>query len=189
MSRDSTQGGDASTIEVRFAADGLPSGAAAERVAAATPAQVWAVIDDLERYPERVPMISKARRVTPRAPGAPLGPRERIEMQLKFRIALFSAKFGFVGDVTGEPERWLELDWVSGEPGSLHIRFDLEPVDDGRATRVRAAVSFDIRTLGWLVKFFLRHHPEIQYGVFPGSALVLVDSLCRVAEGRPPPGK
>ncbi len=183
MSQDTTTRSEEAQVTVRFDDRGLPGGATAEVVAQAPIAEVWEIVRDVERYPERVPMISKARRTI--RPGG----GERLQMQLKFRIALFSAKFGFVADVTEHEPSWIEVSYISGEPGDLHIRFELEPVDDGRATRIRAAIGFDIRTLGWLVKVFLRHHPEIQYGVFPGSALVLVDSLRRIAEGRPPPGK
>jgi hypothetical protein len=33
------------------------------------------------------------------------------------------------------------------------------------------------------VKYFLKHHPEIQHGIFPGVSLVLVDTLRRVVTG------
>jgi hypothetical protein len=29
---------------------------------------------------------------------------------------------------------------------------------------------------------FLKYHPEIQYGIFPGCALAIVDSIRKVAE-------
>jgi hypothetical protein len=70
---------------------------------------------------------------------------------------------------------------VAGEPRELRIRFDLEDVGDG-TTRVRGAISFDVFSLGWLTKYFLKHHPEIQYGIFPGCAVALVDSMRKAAE-------
>ena len=45
--------------------------------------------------------------------------------------------------------------------------------------------EFDLMSLGWLAKYFLRHHPEIQFGIFPGVALVLVDSLRRALDDAP----
>jgi hypothetical protein len=38
-------------------------------------------------------------------------------------------------------------------------------------------IGFDIESLGWLVKLFLKHHPEIQFGVFSGCALALLESM------------
>ena len=39
----------------------------------------------------------------------------------------------------------------------------------------------------WLVKYFLRHHPEIQHGIFPGITLVLLDSIRRATSREPAP--
>jgi hypothetical protein len=47
---------------------------------------------------------------------------------------------------------------------------------------VRSDAEFEVKSLGWLAKYFLKHHPEIQYGIFPGVALALLDSLKRAAE-------
>ena len=59
------------------------------------------------------------------------------------------------------------------------LRFTLTPVEDGAACLVEGDGEFDLHSLGWLVKYFLKHHPEIQHGIFPGVALVLIDSLRR----------
>jgi hypothetical protein len=76
---------------------------------------------------------------------------------------------------------------VEGEPRGLVIRYDLAPIEDGRATQLSVRIGFDLRSLGWLVKYFLKHHPEIQYGVYPGCALALAASMRRAALGLPPP--
>lgn len=34
-------------------------------------------------------------------------------------------------------------------------------------------------SLGWLAKYFLRHRPEIQFGVMPGVAVGLLESIRR----------
>jgi len=60
--------------------------------------------------------------------------------------------------------------------------FELSPLDDGRATLIHAHGEYDAMSLGWLVKFFLKHHPEILHGVFPGTVLVLLDAMRRAAE-------
>ncbi|MDB4967075.1 MAG: Polyketide cyclase / dehydrase and lipid transport [Myxococcales bacterium] len=158
-------------IEVRFGGDGLPAGAIATATVNRPVAQVWAVISDVERYPGRVPMIDKVRKEG-----------QRITIDLRFKVSFISVGFQFSADVTVEPERWLELRWAAGEPKGIRLRFDLEPTDDGRATRVRSDAEFEVKSLGWLAKYFLKHHPEIQYGIFPGVALALLDSLKRAAE-------
>ena len=166
--------GEGPLVRLQLGADGSPVGAAGALRSAAPPERVWSVIRDVERYPERVPLVHRARR-----------DGDDVAMQLRFRIALLSAKFGFVVTVTSGEERWLELGYVSGEPRDMRLRFEIEPVEDGRRTLTRIAVSYDIYSLGWLVKFFLRHHPEIQHGVLSGTTLVLLDSVQRAATAQP----
>jgi ribosome-associated toxin RatA of RatAB toxin-antitoxin module len=157
-------------IEVDLAGDGSPRGATATAVVAATPARVWTFVSDVAGYAGVVPMLHKVRR-----------DGDRVTVQLRFKISLFSVGFEFTADATYEEARWLELRWVAGEPRALRIRFDLD--DDGAGgCRVRAGIWFDVFSLGWLTKYFLKNHPEIQFGIFPGCALALVDSIRRVAE-------
>lgn len=148
-----------------------PAGAVGEMRIEAPLSRVWDVIRDVDRYPGRVPMVHQAR-----------WEGERVWMQIRFRIAILSAKFAFTAAAEWEDERWLEMNWISGEPAHIRMRFEVEALDEGRATLVRVAVSYDPRSLGWLVKFFLRHHPEIELGLFPGTTLVLLDALRRAAE-------
>lgn len=98
---------------------------------------------------------------------------------LKFRVGFFSVGFQFTADATYEPEKWLELRWTAGEPKDIRLRFDLAATEDGKACIVHGDGEFDLHSLGWLVKYFLKHHPEIEHGIFPGVALVLIDSLKR----------
>jgi ribosome-associated toxin RatA of RatAB toxin-antitoxin module len=158
-------------VQIRLAPDGRPLGASAVTRIARPIARVWEVVADVERYAGRVPMISRLRKQ-----GA------RIEVDLKFKVALFTAGFEFTADVTSEHERWLEIRWVAGEPRGIHLRFELTSIEDGRACLVRGDGSFDAMSLGWLVKYFLKHHPEIQHGIFPGVTLILLDSMRRAAE-------
>ena len=72
-------------------------------------------------------------------------------------------------------------------PRGIRLRFDLTPEDasesgDGRACRIRGEGEFDAGSLGRLAKYFLRHHPEIEFGIFPGVALALIESMRRGAE-------
>lgn len=167
-----------SFVEMSLGPDGLPTAGAAIGRVEAPPAKVFSLFRAIENYPGRVPMIDKTTRHG-----------NRVTVVLRFKVALFSAKFEFTADVTEVPDQSMELRWVSGEPHGLRIRHDLRPLDDGRATEVRTHVGFDINSLGWLVKFFLRHHPEIQFGVFSGTALALQHSLKRaIAADMPPRG-
>jgi hypothetical protein len=151
-------------VAVEPAPDGRPVGAIAAGRLPVEPARIWQMLADVERWGAHIPMIHHMHREG-----------DRVTSKLRFRIALFSVGFGFTADASYEEGRWLELRWVSGEPRALRIRFELAPVEGG--TVVYAGVAFDVMSLGWLVKFFLKHHPEILYGVFPGSALTLYEAL------------
>lgn len=163
--------GEGALLRLAMDADGSPVGAIGEMRVNAPLAEVSAVVRDVSRFALRVPMIDRARREG-----------TRVELRLRFKIALFSVKFGVVAEVVTETERRFEIRYVSGEPKDLQLAFELEPIDDGAATMVRVAVSYDIMSLGWLVKAFLRHHPEIRFGVYPGTTLTVLDSLRRAAE-------
>jgi hypothetical protein len=131
-------------------------------------------VSDVDHYVDLVPMMNKIRLDD-----------DRITVGLRFKVALFSVGFQFVADVRREAERFLEIRGVSGEPKNLLLRFDLAPLADGKETLVEATASLDVRSLGWLAKYFLSHHPEIQHGIVPGVALALLDSMRRAAESGP----
>jgi ribosome-associated toxin RatA of RatAB toxin-antitoxin module len=159
------------TVLVRLGTDGKPAGAAAQVRIDQPVAKVWAAVADVERLATFLPMVHRARR-----------DGDRVTFELKFRIGFFSVGFHFTADATYEKEKWLELRWVSGEPKDVRLRFALTPAGDG-ACDVEGDGEFDLHSLGWLVKYFLKHHPEIQFGIFPGVALVLIDSLRRASSG------
>lgn len=161
-------------LHVHLDARGAPKGSTATVVVDATPARVWAVVENPEALAGLVPMLHKVRRTG-----------DRVNIQLRFKISLFSVGFEFTADSVRSPGEWAEVRWVEGEPRDLRLRFDLRPLEDGRRTELRVGSFFDIDSLGWLAKYFLRHHPEIRYGVYPGAALALADGLRREAEGRP----
>ncbi|MEZ4263507.1 MAG: SRPBCC family protein [Polyangiaceae bacterium] len=150
---------------------GRPRGATAEARVARSAAHLWKVIEDVDRYPERVPMIHRVRL-----------DGDRATVDLKFKVSLISVGFRFVVDVKSEPEKWLELSWVDGEPRDIRLRFDLDPIEGEDACMLRSSGAFDVMSLGWLAKYFLKHHPEIQFGVLPGVALALLESMRRAAE-------
>ncbi len=157
-------------IEVEVGADGTPASATATTRVAAAPARVWSHIADVDRYPTFVPMMSKAKREG-----------DRVHVHLKFKITLFSVGFDFIADAKYEEGKWLELRGISGDIRDLHIRFELAEAGSGAST-LKATISFDPFSLGWLSKYFLKHHPEIRYGIFPGCAYGLADSLRQEAE-------
>jgi ribosome-associated toxin RatA of RatAB toxin-antitoxin module len=154
-------------VEVEEDSDGRPFAAVAQARMSVSPERLWAAIVDVEAYPGRVPMIHRVRRSG-----------DRVTVQLRFKLALFSVGFEFVADAIAVPERSLELRWVSGEPRELLLRFDLEPDEPGTCL-VRARAALDVTSLGWVVKVFLRHHPEIELGIVPGVALNLIDAMRR----------
>jgi ribosome-associated toxin RatA of RatAB toxin-antitoxin module len=162
--------GDA-VVKVRLAPDGKPLGAAAVARIEHPVSVVWAAIADIERYARHLPMVHRARRQG-----------DDVTFDLRFKIGFFSVGFSFSAHATYEKERWLELRYLSGEPKDIRLRFELTPSDDGKACTVEGDGAFDMMSLGWLAKYFLRHHPEIQFGILPGVALVLVDSLRKAAD-------
>jgi ribosome-associated toxin RatA of RatAB toxin-antitoxin module len=159
-------------VTVKVDDAGLPLAATAEGRIDRSVAETWKVIADVSRYPGSVPMIHRVRL-----------DGDRATVELKFKVALFSVGFQFVVDVVREDEKSLELRWVSGEPRGINLRFVLEPLDGGTACLLRTHGEFDANSLGWLTKYFLRHHPEIQFGVIPGVAIGLFASMRRVVEG------
>ena len=159
---------DGPTVQVRVTRDGRPIGAAARTQIERPIADVWAVLSDIERYARHLPMVHHAKRRG-----------DSVTFDLKFRVGFFSVGFQFTADATYEAEKWLELRWTAGEPKDIRLRFDLAATEDGKACIVHGDGEFDLHSLGWLVKYFLKHHPEIEHGIFPGVALVLIDSLKR----------
>jgi carbon monoxide dehydrogenase subunit G len=155
------------SVTVEFAPDGRPLAATARARIDRPAADVWRAIEDIERFVRFIPMVHSA---TKRG--------DHVAFDLKFRLGiLLSVGFRFEARATYEAGRSMELRWISGEPRDVRLRFHVQPTDDGRACIVSGEGSFDMMSLGWLAKYFLKNHPEIELGVFPGVALVLVDAL------------
>jgi carbon monoxide dehydrogenase subunit G len=160
--------GKSPLIELELDGAGEPIASTAFARIERTPAEVWAVISDVDRYGRYIPMIHRITRTG-----------DRVRVELRFKVAVYSAKFTSEGRISEERERWLDIAYISGEPHGMAIRFELAPAGDGRATMLATYVRFDPYSLGWLVKFFLKHHPEIRFGVVSGTALTLLDAIRR----------
>jgi ribosome-associated toxin RatA of RatAB toxin-antitoxin module len=155
---------------VTLAPDGRPLRAAARGRIEYPIGRVWAAIYDVERFARFLPMVNHARRRG-----------DEVTFDLKFRFALFAVGFAFTTHATYEAEKWLVLRWTSGEPRGIKMRFALTPIEGESACYVEAEAEFEIQSLGWLVKYFLKNHPEIEHGIFPGITLNLLESIRRAA--------
>src|SRR5258706_5063483 len=165
ISPEEIAGADGPLVRVVIGEKGLPVGACAAGVVDAAPRAVWELVTDVNGYAERVPLMDRV-----------IVHGDWAEFYLKLKIAFFSVGFSYSADIVREEGRAVELVYRSGEPKDIRIRYEIEPLEDGR-TLVFVRIGFDVESLGWLVKYFLRHHPEIQFGIFPGCALALLDSF------------
>jgi hypothetical protein len=162
---------DDPVVRARRGPSGAPIGAIGSVRVHASIARLWSVVSDVDAYAKRVPMIARIDRHG-----------DRITVQLKFKVAFFSVGFAFVADATEDREHRLDLRWVSGEPRDIHLGFELLPGASADDSVLRVEAGFDVLSLGWLAKYFLKHHPEIQFGIYPGVVLALLDSMRRAAE-------
>lgn len=165
---DQVERSDGPLVHVILGSDGGPVGAVAARLLPAPRARVFRVITEVDRLAERIPMMDRVQ-----LEGS------RVTVHLRFGIGLFSAKFSFKAERRVEEGRSMELRYVEGEPRDLRIRHELHDASVEGASVLFTTVGFDALSLGFLAKYFLKHHPEIRFGVFPGSALTLSDAVLR----------
>jgi ribosome-associated toxin RatA of RatAB toxin-antitoxin module len=156
-------------VRIELGPKGLPVAACAAARVQASSDRVWAVLSDVEQYAVRVPLIDRVRRRNDEA-----------EFLLRLKLAFFSVSFSFESEIQEDPGKTLDLRYLRGEPKDIAIRYDVLPLNAGSESAIFVRIGFDINSLGWLVTFFLKHHPEIQFGVFPGCAVALLESM-RVA--------
>lgn len=136
--------------------------------------KVWSHIEDPKRLSELIRMVETVSYESQ-------GDVPVVRVDLKFKIALFAARFHFVAAVHRQSERVLELKFRKGSVKDIQLRLEVIPVDEGSCV-LDCRVGFDMMSLGWLVKTFLRHHPEIEWGVHSGSVLTVVTSIQDAAE-------
>lgn len=162
---------DGPLVHVHLGADGGPVGATAARRLRAPRDKVWRVISDLDGMAARVPMMQKIQRDGRFA-----------TVHLRFGLSLFSANFAFRVERIDDSNRAITLRYVEGEPRDLTIRQEIVEASSPEHTLLYTSIHFDVFSVGFLAKFFLKHHPEIRYGVFPGAAFALNDSVRKVVE-------
>jgi len=163
-------------VRIFTRADGKPLEASGMVMVQAPPERVWSCIRDMRSLQRFIQMVESLRMLPPGPQG-----EELLRVNLRFKIAIFSARFHFVARVERDEGRRVELTYHSGKVRDLTIRFELAPAPQGQ-TILLCLVRFDIHSLGWLVNIFVRHHPEIEWGIHAGSAMSIADSVRRMAE-------
>jgi ribosome-associated toxin RatA of RatAB toxin-antitoxin module len=156
-------------VRIALGKKGLPVAACAAGRVEASAERVWSVLSDVSKYAVRVPLIDRVRLHGDSA-----------EFLLRLKLAFFSVSFSFESEIRESEGKTLDLRYLKGEPKDIAIRYDVLPLNGGSESAIFVRIGFDIESLGWLVKFFLKNHPEIQFGVFPGCAVALLESM-RVA--------
>jgi hypothetical protein len=162
-------------VELQRNGKNVSSGARAFARLDADMAKMMHVLDQVERqgsfadFVRHIPMVRELKRQG-----------ERFVIGLQFKVSILSVKFGATLTATREDESALRLDYVDGEPAGLSLRFAGHPLE-GKAL-LETSVFYDIDSLGWLAKHFLKHHPEIRDGAYAGTAIAIVEALRAAVE-------
>ncbi|MFT7622198.1 MAG: putative membrane protein [Myxococcota bacterium] len=129
---------------------------------------LWRTAGHIERFPDLIAMVDSTKPLPRTRSG-----QEAVRVTLRFKLAFFSVKFHFDAAVTrDESGHRMELHWLAGNVKDVVIRAEAVPVSDDRCVLL-VHVGFDPLSLGWLVKAFLKHHPEIEGGVHAGAVVTL----------------
>ena len=128
--------------------------------------EAWKTIAEVQHLWDRVPMVHRVDVGT-----------DRLRMQLRFKIALFAVTFGFEVAIHWIGDHSLELTYLSGEPRDMHLRFDMVSGASAEETILYVRGSFDVDSVGFLAKYFLKHHPEIRSGIFPGVVVSIMEAI------------
>mgnify|MGYP006284131603 CR=1 FL=1 len=163
-------------VRIRTDARNRPRGATCLLGAAAPVERIWSGLRDLGALPQLIEMVESLHRL-PAEHGQP----ERVLVRLRFKIAIFSTRFDFTASIERAEGRWLELRYLAGKVRDLLIRLELAAVDAGHSLLL-CRVDFDPQSLGWLANIFIRHHPEIEWGIHAGSAVSVAQAARQLAE-------
>jgi len=110
------------------------------------------------------------------------GDKLRVRIDMRYRYFVLSFKFHIIADVFVREGGRLDLHAVDGKVKDLAIHFRLRPANEGKHTLFFCSMYYDVSSLGWLVDYFLKHHPEIELGVFSGSAPIITLALKETVE-------
>ncbi len=166
-------------VHVHTGATGKPQEAHALCMIHAPAERVWTCIRDIRSLQDFIKMI-ESMQVLPKRNRQ----QELIRVNLRFKIAFFSARFHFIARVERQEGVGIEFIFHSGKVKDLVIRLELIPVENGH-TILSCRVGFDIQALGWLVNLFVRHHPEIEWGIHAGSAMSIAEAVRKSVQDRP----
>jgi ribosome-associated toxin RatA of RatAB toxin-antitoxin module len=162
---------------LRLLFDGERPRAAAALMAVNAPAEVlWSIVGNIDSFPKLINMVHSVRHLDANADGVDV-----VKVNLRFKMAFFSTKFDFVATRETTGERRVEVNYVSGKVRDVAIEIEVLDIDAEHSV-LRCHVGFDPLSLGWLVKVFLRHHPEIEWGLHTGSVMSIASAACAAAE-------
>jgi hypothetical protein len=116
-------------------------------------------------FVDHIPMVRDLRRE-----------RDRFVIELQFKVSILSVRFGATQRLVRESPDAVRFDYIEGEPRGLSLRFAGHPLE-GAESLLQVDVGYDIDSLGWLAKHFLKHHPEIRDGAHAGTAVAIVEAL------------
>jgi hypothetical protein len=160
-------------IELQRGPSGVSSGARAWALLDADATKCKAALDrigeeaNFARFVQHIPMVKEIRRE-----------RDLFVIELQFKVSLLSVKFGAKTRVVRAYEQPLRMEYVSGEPAGLSLRFAYEtPPELGGKALLAISSAYDTDSLGWLAKHFLKNHPEIRDGAQTGTAVAIVEAL------------
>ncbi len=156
--------------------DGHPRAASALMLVNASADLLWDIVGSIERFPKLIRMVGGVRHLPPTPEGL-----EVVHVELRFKIAFFGTKFDFVATREFIGDRRVELRYLRGKVRDAYIDVEVAPISETQSA-LRCKVGFDPFSLGWLVKIFLRHHPEIEFGLHAGSVMSIVQAGCEAAE-------
>ena len=106
------------------------------------------------------------------------GERMRVRIDTRYRFFILRLGLHVIVEIALPGDGSLDLHTVGGRIRDLRAHFRLRPAgEDDRQTLFYCSLSYDVRSVGWLVDYFLRHHPEVEMGVFAATAPVIAYAL------------
>ncbi len=137
----------------------------------ATPDQVWKVITDFKSYPEFYPQMYKTEIV------AKHGNFVDVKIVLKFKFTIISTKIRYtLRQWLKKKDRVMVWHIISGDMKVNRGQWTLIPVADGKKTIAFYSVYADLKTMGGVVKFFLKREPKLELALQVSTAILVARS-------------